>query len=165
MTVQPRAEYRLHWMTTPTDDAASALGLVEPAGAWIGSDDPSAIRKYVLAQDWPTSTALTLTISDPTAPLVPLSWVTCGVDGIRRWSPAKSPLPAPDPELSQPRSRRTARSAFMRDLRRAVAAAVEADLLDRDQGDGLLLLADDAIENRRPPRQTSGRADSGNPDR
>lgn len=146
-TRQPGTTYRLDW-SEPCTTSATASG-DDATEAWIGSDDPAAIVRYVAGRGWDPQTALKLSVMDTAQPSARIASVLCSPADVLVWSHDEDQLPHASPSLSRPRSRSAILLAFMRDVSAAVRNAAAAELISTDDADGLMLLIRDVVERHR----------------
>lgn len=137
------AEYRLHW-TQPAKKQPGTASHGERVGAWVGSDDPRALKRYADERPWPSDTVLMLTLKEPDK--VDFQQVYCSLAEFAAWDVDAAPLPVGAATPTEHRSPSAARHRFFSAVRKSVDDGVEGGVLARDMADALLLAARDAVD-------------------
>lgn len=149
--------WRLTWRVTPPRLPG---GIADPdarAGAFVASDDPGRIKAFAAAQPWSADEELAVALTDDRGTV--LETVSCGPAELAAWRPADALLPDAVDRPPRLPSRSESRLALLAALRRAVDAAVAADVLGRDEAAGLMLTVADLLERRAAAENSRPAAD------
>ncbi|RYY15154.1 MAG: hypothetical protein EON55_06940 [Alphaproteobacteria bacterium] len=152
-TDKKSSRWRVHWSAPSTEQAgitADADGLTT---LWVGSDDPVAIKAFVAAQNWAEDAIIEVSVESVSG--LPPSGISvlCRPIHVGRWDPTRQSLPVADPSACAPRSRSQGRLALLQAVRRGVDEAVAAGTLHPEDGAGLMLIAQEALDRHERRRQ------------
>jgi hypothetical protein len=140
--------WRVTWGAPSTEQPGMSADADGLTSLWVASDDPDAIKAFVAAQHWAHDAIIELSVEDGSGGRPPRVSVHCRPVHVARWLPTEERLPEADPEARPPRSRSQERLALLQAMRRGVDDAVAAGALLAEDGAGLMLLAQDALDRQ-----------------